>query len=241
MAPMITSAANPTLKLVRKLLAQKRKRDELGLFVVEGEDLVDAGRAAGIEPVELLVAGETVAPELLGELSTLAHPARVVGVFRSGDLPRGAREVTLALWQVGDPGNVGTLLRTADAFDAALALSPGCADPLAPKALRASAGAVFRVPLVDFDEAHGRRVALVAHGGKPLSEIDLGGPTVFLLGAEREGLPEEMSRSEQRSRHDPAPGGGGVAQRRRGGRCRALRAQPTTGLKIHLFFLRYLA
>jgi RNA methyltransferase, TrmH family len=189
---MITAATNPKLKLVRKLLAQKRKRDELGLFVAEGEDLLDAARSAGIEPVELLVAGETVAAELLAELSTLAHPARVVGVFRAGDLPQEQREVTLALWRVGDPGNVGTLLRTADAFGAALALSPGCADPLAPKALRASAGAIFRVPLVGFEEAQGRRIALVAHGGTPLAEVDLSGPVTFLLGAERAGLPEEL-------------------------------------------------
>jgi RNA methyltransferase, TrmH family len=189
---MITAATNPKLKLVRKLLAQKRKRDELGLFVAEGEDLLDAARSAGIEPVELLVAGETVAAELLAGLSTLAHPARVVGVFRAGDLPQEQREVTLALWRVGDPGNVGTLLRTADAFGAALALSPGCADPLAPKALRASAGAIFRVPLVGFEAAQGRRVALVAHGGTPLSEVDLSGPVTFLLGAERAGLPEEL-------------------------------------------------
>jgi RNA methyltransferase, TrmH family len=189
---MITAATNPKLKLVRKLLAQKRKRDELGLFVAEGEDLLDAARSAGIEPVELLVAGETVAAELLAELSTLAHPARVVGVFRAGDLPQEQRELTLALWRVGDPGNVGTLLRTADAFGAALALSPGCADPLAPKALRASAGAIFRVPLVGFEAAQGRRVALVAHGGTPLAEVDLSGPVTFLLGAERAGLPEEL-------------------------------------------------
>ena len=90
---MITSAANPKLKLVRKLLAQKRKREELGLFVVEGEDLVDAARAAGIEPTELLVAGETVEPELLAELSTLAHPARVVGGLPDrGPAERAARE-----------------------------------------------------------------------------------------------------------------------------------------------------
>ena len=203
---MITSAANPTLKLVRKLLAQKRKRDELGLFVAEGEDLVDAAREAGIEPVELLVAGETVVPELLAELSTLAHPARVVGVFRAGDLPRGEREVTLALWQVGDPGNVGTLLRTSDAFGAALALSAGCADPLAPKALRASAGAVFRVPLVGFDEAPGRRIALLAHGGTSLAELDLSGPIVFLLGAERDGLPRELVAQSDQLATIPLPG-----------------------------------
>ena len=189
---MITSASNPTLKLARKLLAQKRKREEHGLFVAEGEDLVAAAAAAGLEPVELLVAGETVEPELLAGISTLAHPARVVGVYRTADLPRNPRETTLALWRVVDPGNIGTLLRTADAFGAALALSPGCADPLAPKALRASVGAIFRVPVLSFDEAPGERVALVAHGGTPLWELELSGPTTFVLGAEREGLPEEI-------------------------------------------------
>ena len=134
---MITSASNPTLKLVRKLLAQKRKREELGLFAVEGEDLVEAASAAGIEPIELLVAGENVEPELLAAVSTLAHPARVIGVYRSAALPREPRETTLALWRIGDPGNVGTLLRAADAFGAAVALSEGCADPLGSKALRA--------------------------------------------------------------------------------------------------------
>jgi TrmH family RNA methyltransferase len=189
---LITSASNPTLKLVRKLLAQKRKREELGLFAVEGEDLAAAAAAAGIEPVELLVAGETVEPELLAALSTLPHPARVVAVYRIADLPREPRETTLALWQVVDPGNVGTLLRTADAFGAAVALSPGCADPLGPKALRASVGAIFRVPLLTFDEAPGERVALVAHGAPPLHELALSGPVTFVLGAERQGLPRDL-------------------------------------------------
>ena len=189
---MITSASNPTLKLVRKLLAQKRKREELGLFAVEGEDLVEAASAAGIEPIELLVAGETVEPDLLAAVSTLAHPARVVGVFRTAALPREPRETTLALWRVADPGNVGTLLRAADAFGAAVALSAGCADPLGSKAVRASAGAIFRVPLLPFDDAPGERVALVAHGAQPLHELELSGPTTFLLGAEREGLPQEL-------------------------------------------------
>jgi len=93
---------------------------------------------------------------------------------------------------VADPGNVGTLLRTADAFGAAVALSDGCADPLGPRALRASAGAIFRVPLVGWDEAPGRRVALVAHGGKQLSEADLTAPVTFLLGAERKGVPDDL-------------------------------------------------
>ena len=189
---MITARTNPTLKLVRKLNAQKRKRDELGLFVVEGEDLVGAASAARIEPVELLVAGETVEAELLAELSTLPHPARTIGVYRRADLPRGERETTLALWRVGDPGNVGTLLRTADAFGAGVALSPGCADPLGPKALRASVGAIFRVPLLVLDDAPKPWIALAAHGGRPLHELELAGRVTFLLGAEREGLPPDL-------------------------------------------------
>jgi TrmH family RNA methyltransferase len=160
--------------------------------VVEGEDLVDAARAAGIDPVDLLVAGETVAPELLAELSTLAHPPRVLGVYRRGDLPHGTRSLALALWRVHDPGNVGTLLRTADAFGASVALSPGCADPTGPKALRASMGAIFRVPTTAFDEAPRPRVALVSRGGTPLAQLELGDEATFVLGAEREGLPDDV-------------------------------------------------
>ena len=188
---MITSRDNERLKLVRKL-HDRRWRDKLGLYLAEGEDLLDAARAAGLEPVDLLAAGETVEAALLAEVSTLAHPPRVVAVFRRDGLPRGTRPATLALWHVADPGNVGTLLRSADAFGAGVALSPGCADPTGPKALRASMGALFRVPLAGFDEAPGRRVALVPHGGTPLTEVDLSGEVVLVLGAERSGLPADV-------------------------------------------------
>jgi TrmH family RNA methyltransferase len=176
---------------VRKL-QERRWRDKLGLFAVEGEDLVEAGLEAGLEPVDLLVAGDSVEPDLLAAVSTLPHPARAIGVFRRADLPSGRRERTLALWKVADPGNVGTLVRAADAFGAGLALSAGCADPTGPKAVRASAGALFRVPIRRFDDAPGRRIALVPRGGAPLSKVDLGAETTFVLGAEREGLPEDV-------------------------------------------------
>lgn len=188
---MITSRDNAKLKLVRAL-QRKPEREETGLFACEGEDLVAAAAAAGIEPVELLVAGENVTQELLAAVSTLPHPSRVIGVYRAADLPRGARDIVLALWELGDPGNVGTLLRTADAFGAGVALSPGCADPLGPKALRASAGAVFRVPLVAWDGLAGRKVALVAHDGTSLAELDLEPPVTLYLGSERVGLPESV-------------------------------------------------
>jgi TrmH family RNA methyltransferase len=125
-------------------------------------------------------------------VSTLAHPPRVIGVYRRDELPRGARAATLALWHVSDPGNVGTLLRSADAFGAGVALSPGCADVTGPKALRASMGAVFRVPVSGFDEPRGTRVALVPRGGTPLPDVELAGEIVFVLGAERDGLPKDV-------------------------------------------------
>lgn len=207
---MIVSRANERLKLVRKL-QERRWRDRLGLFAVEGEDAVAAATA---DPVDLLRAGVDVEPHLLAEVSTAPHPPRVIGVYRQADLPPPeSRPVGLALWRVADPGNVGTLLRTADAFGAAVELSAGCADPTGPKALRASAGSIWRVPLAcnsllqaegdappaasaasnSLLQAH-RRVALVAHGAGPLSGLSLLGPTVFLLGAEREGLPAEVER-----------------------------------------------
>jgi TrmH family RNA methyltransferase len=175
-------------------LASRSQRERERLFVAEGEDLVDAAREARIEPVELLVAGENVTRELVAEVSTLAHPPRVIGIYRRDDLPHGVRPLTLALWRVSDPGNVGTLIRTADAFNASVALSPGSADPTGPKALRASAGAIFRVPTASFDDAGRPRIGLVAQGGTPLGDLALGDAATFVLGAEREGLPDELLR-----------------------------------------------
>ena len=187
---MITSAENRTLKLVTRL-ASARQREKLGLFVCEGEDLVAAARAEGVEPVELLVAGENVEPQLLADVSTLGHPPRVIAIFRRADLARREPPPTgLALWRVGDPGNVGTLIRTADSLGPAfVALSAGCADPTGPKAVRASMGALFRVPLIGFDEAPHPWTALVPRGGGDLADVEAG---TFVLGAERDGIPDDV-------------------------------------------------
>jgi TrmH family RNA methyltransferase len=212
-AELITSAANPRLKLVRKLRS-RRQRERLGLFVCEGEDLVAAALDAGIEPVEALVdaerpplieglEAEEVAPSLLAEVSVLGHPPRVLAIFRRADLPRfdtsSAPPVGLALWRVGDPGNAGTLVRTAHGLGPAfLALSAGCADLTGAKALRASAGAVFRVPTGGFEDAPRPWIALVPEGAKPLPELELGERVSFVLGAEREGLPGDVvSRADE--------------------------------------------
>jgi RNA methyltransferase, TrmH family len=202
---LITSRDNEKLKLVRKL-ASRRERDKTGLFVCEGEDLVEAARAAGVEPVELLVAGENVDPRLLAEVSMLGHPARVIAVFRRSALQQTVtRDVGLALWRVADPGNVGTLVRTADALGAAfVALSSGCADPTGPKAVRASMGALFRVPLIRFEDAPRPWLALVPRGGGELRPVWRGS---FVLGSERDGLPDDILAScDERLTIPIAPG-----------------------------------
>ena len=180
---MITSRDNATLKLVRKLLGQRKHRDERGLFAVEGEDLWTRRGSPASVLVHLLVAGESVEAALAG-VSTLPHPARAIGVYRRSDLSAGgARHLSRAL-AARRPGERGHARP-----------HRGCVRrrhrPLRwlrrppPPALRVG-GAIFLAPLVA-DAVPGRRVALAAHGGAPLGEADLTSPLTFLLGAEREG------------------------------------------------------
>jgi TrmH family RNA methyltransferase len=194
---MIASPHNEKLKLVRKLRDRKhRERDRA--FVTEGEDLVEAGLAAGVEPRFLLTAagaglgGEEVEPELLAEVSTLGSGTRAIAVWpQHWADPAGM--TCLYLHGVADPGNVGAIIRTAHALiDGAVVLGPGCADPFSPKAVRASMGSIFGQPLAraDVDGTPAPRAALVAHGGDGLGEID--GAATLCLGAEREGLPAEV-------------------------------------------------
>ena len=196
----ITSAHNENLKEVRKL-AGRRWRDKLQRFVAEGEDLVDAAQAAGWEPLVRYVAegsgldGVPVAPHVLAEISQLGSGTRALAVYaqRWAAAPLGPRG--LALWGVGDPGNVGTALRSALAFGApSVALGPGTVDPYGHKAVRASMGALFRVPVVRVREPRdlpGPRVALVSGQGRLLSEV-AGDAGTLLIGAEREGLPADV-------------------------------------------------
>jgi RNA methyltransferase, TrmH family len=196
---MIVSPHNEKLKLVRKLHERKHRERE-GLFVSEGEDLVEAGLAAGAEPRFLLVAagsgldGEEVEPELLGGVSTLGSGTRAIAVW-----PRrwaeSAQAPCVYLHGVSDPGNVGAIVRTAHALlGGSVVVGPACADPFSLKAVRASMGSIFGQPLVRADlEATPRpRAALAAHGGEGLEA--LGQARTVCLGAERDGLPPEVLR-----------------------------------------------
>lgn len=218
---MIESKQNDKLKLVRKLQDRKHRERE-GLFATEGEDLLEAGLAAGAEPRFVLVAagsglqGDEVDPDLLAGVSSLGSGSRAIAVW---PLPSAERAPLLSpagddcsciyLHGLGDPGNVGTILRTADALiDATVVLGPGCADPFSPKAVRASMGSIFgRPPLRGGVEATPQpRGALVAHGGEGLDA--LAGAATICLGAEREGLPDEVvARCEAKVTIPLRPGG----------------------------------
>ena len=198
----ITSPHNDQLKEIRKL-AGRKWRDKLRLFVAEGEDLVAAAARAGWRPEAVYVAdgsgldGVPVAPHVLADVSQLGSGTRALGVYGQRWAPAPVGPVCLALWGVNDPGNVGTALRSALAFGAgSVALGPGSADPYGPKAVRASMGALFDVPVVrvrDVSELPGRRVALVARArATPLGERRRAGDVSLVVGAEREGLPRDV-------------------------------------------------
>jgi len=197
---MITSPNNESLTQVRKL-AGRKWRDKLGEFVAEGEDLLTAAEAAGWHPSLQLTAagaglpGEEVAPPLLDKVSQLGSGTRALAVYAQRWAPAPAGPLCVALWGVNDPGNVGTVIRSALAFGAAsVALGPGTADPYGPKAVRASMGAIFSVPVVRVRrvaELPGRRIALVPRDGRPLSEV-AEADVALVVGAERGGLPDTV-------------------------------------------------
>jgi TrmH family RNA methyltransferase len=204
----ITSQHNAKLKEIRKLSQRRRWRDRAARFVAEGEDLLAEADAAGWEPVERYcaagsgLAGVEVEPELLASASGLGSGTRALAVYDERWAPAPIGPLCVYLHGVGDPGNVGAVLRSAQAFGASsVALGPGTADPFGPKAVRASMGAVFAVPLARADSIAslpGPTIALASGRGQPLSEVSRSGATprpqtaTLLIGAEREGLPEEV-------------------------------------------------
>jgi RNA methyltransferase, TrmH family len=204
---MLTSAEVRGLRSLR----DKKYREELGLFAVEGEKTVREALAAKF-PFEQVYATDAwrgdrtqfVTPEEMARLSHFPTPSSVfaVGRLQRAALPAGAlaRGLTLALDGVQDPGNVGTLLRIADwyALDRVL-LSPDCADLFSPKVLQASMGSFARVAAHTVDLA-----AVLGGGGVPVLGCDLAGASVhglpplpaavIVIGSEGRGLSEAVAR-----------------------------------------------
>jgi RNA methyltransferase, TrmH family len=203
----IASPQNPRLKAVRRL-AKKSERERSATFLAEGEDLIAAAAHAGRPALEgYRLAGSGLGEEsfhdvearALAAVSALGSGTRVIAVYQqSWSSPAGP--LCVYLHGVGDPGNVGTVLRSAQAFGAdCVALGPGCADPHSPKAVRASMGAIFDVRLARVQgpaELPGERIALVAGAREALRgprDAHAPAPAVTLLvGAERDGLPADV-------------------------------------------------
>ncbi len=218
----IVSPQNPKLKALRRLQTRRGRTAE-GRFLVEGEDLVAAATAVGRVPLEgyrladsePLVGGgggegfQEVERSALGSVSTLGSGTRVIAVYEQlWDGPAGP--LCVYLHGVGDPGNVGTILRSAAAFGAScVALGPGCADPHSPKAVRASMGAIFAMSIArvaDPAGLPGERIALDASAEEPLRGPSSEGevkPVTLLIGAEREGLPPDVIASSDRRARIP--------------------------------------
>lgn len=198
----ISSPHNDRLKEIRKL-ARRRERASSGRFVAEGEDLLAAADAVGWPALERYCAagsgldGVAVEPGLLAGVSQLGSGTRALGVYEQRWSEAPAGPLCVALHGIADPGNVGTILRSALAFGAtSVALGPGCADPYGPKAVRASMGALFAVPLArygDVAELPGTTVALDAHADEPIAALATDdAPLTLLVGAERTGLPADV-------------------------------------------------
>jgi TrmH family RNA methyltransferase len=195
---VITSPDNDKLKLIRRL-RERRGRESEGLFLGEGEDILEAGLAAGAEPRLLLsaagsgIGGLEVEPELLASCSALGSGTRVISAWEQRWSARAEGPVCVYLHAVGDPANVGAVIRSAQALvEGTVVLGPDCADPFSPKAVRAAMGSVFAQPLLraSVEGTPQPRVALVAHGGEAPSVLPV--PVTICLGAEREGLPPEV-------------------------------------------------
>jgi TrmH family RNA methyltransferase len=234
---IITSPHNPRLKELRRLRT-KRGRTTTGKFIAEGEDLIAAAQSAKRDAVDgYRLAGTELGGRdfvdldatALATVSTLGSGTRVIGVYEQRWMPAPEGPLCVYLHGVSDPGNVGTVLRSAQAFGAScVALGPACADPYSPKAVRASMGAIFGSSLArvnDVTELPGELVALVAGAGEPLhtlhadrarphisplEEEPAGGQApaqerslTLLIGAEREGLPRELVAACERVAYIP--------------------------------------
>jgi len=231
--PLITSAKNPTIQQIRKLQSSSRARREAGLFVIEGKRLVTEALAAGLVPTGVLFTPGFDDPDLLTGLeksgagmtptaenamqaaSDTRSPQGILAVMPWKPLPLPAKAgFYLVLDGLRDPGNMGTLIRTAAAagVDGVL-VGPESADPFAPKVLRGGMGGHFKIPVVSLDwedirsKTTGMGLFLAdSAGGVPYTEADFTGPCAFIIGSEAHGPGAQAQQIAPTRIHIPMPG-----------------------------------
>lgn len=226
---VITSRANPLVKELRAL-AQKKVREQRGEFLVEGIQPVRQAIQSDAAVRMIVVADDLltskiardavriqersgtrivhVSRDVFESLAEREHPTGIAAVVKItprtlNDLRVDDDAIFVALVQVSNPGNLGTILRTADAVNArGVILIGNATDPFAPSALNASRGAVFAIPLVRLENAQdllewcrARQVRIVTtsdHAAQNFWDAELRAPLVIVLGNEGEGLPDEI-------------------------------------------------
>ena len=237
---MITSSHNPKIQRVRGLLARHKDRVEARAFVVEGVRLLEEALNAGHQPELVLYTRqlnergqallkqpllancdvEQILPALMESISGTEAPQGILGVipFFAYPLPKDLNFVIIADG-VRDPGNLGTLLRSAAAAGVqAVLLAPTCADAFAPKVVRAGMGAHFRMPVLELTweetrqvvhaPSHSLTVYLAESGsGKPYWQAGFGRPAALLIGGEAEGASPEGRSLADEVITIPMPGG----------------------------------
>ena len=210
----ITSRKNPLLQQVKKLLSSRSERETQGLFVADGTKLLQ--EAVKYWPgLEMVILSDGVEAEVPGHIRKIRVPGDVMESISPMKSPQGALFVCrlpqqtafepekgmLLLDGIQDPGNLGTILRTADALNVKVALLEGCADPYSHKVVRASMGAVFRVPVVKttWEEASSAckekdiavAVTALSDRAKDLRSAPVGEMAV-VIGSEGQGVRQEI-------------------------------------------------
>jgi TrmH family RNA methyltransferase len=236
---IVQSKQNARLKELRRALAYPGRKAE-GLVGVEGPHLVEEALRAGLR-IKCIFAGDGMQHHvqmmpLSPEVEVLIMPWGILAGNLSTETPqpvaalvempgwtweqvldsRKRPPLVIVLAGIQDPGNLGTILRSAEAFGATgIVALPGTVSPWNPKAVRASAGSVFRMPLVAvaprecFTALRGagtRIFATSVRGAEPIHQANLSGPAAFLIGSEGSGVPEEIAAHADATLTIPCPG-----------------------------------
>jgi TrmH family RNA methyltransferase len=232
---VITSAQNPKLKLIRTLQGRRKGRHEHGAFVVDGirlieealrsdwpfrfvltsDNLNDRGQALAVQLKAKGVEVEPVSEQLMKSISETETPQGVLAALEQRAFPLPAHlDFLLILDSIHDPGNLGTLIRTAAAAGVqAVFLSPETTDAFAPKVVRSGMGAHFRLPLLSMSWDEIKRSTNDLHifladmnGEIPCWQADLRKPLALIIGGEAQGVTAQASRLADQSIKIPMPG-----------------------------------